>query len=70
MNVMFRLYWIVEGKRYFRGSFDTFEKAIDKMNWIIDTESNIKSHYIRMWEDDIRVYIDYGAHNSKFIIES
>lgn len=66
---MYKLYFILNGKREKQGEFQTLEEAEKHMKLLIDTKSRIKSWYIRKHQQDNHIFYDYGAHNAEYIVE-
>lgn len=66
---MYKLYFILNGKREKQGEFSTLEEAEKYMMLLIDSKSRIKSWYIRKHQQDHHIFYDYGAHNAEYIVE-
>ncbi|CAM2760206.1 Uncharacterised protein [Streptococcus acidominimus] len=66
---MYKLYFILNGKRKKQGEFSTLEEAEKHMMMLIDNKSRIKSWYIVKRQKDNHIFYDYGAHNAEYIVE-
>ena len=57
-----RLYWRKdEIEDVFLGSYDNWTK-LRKAMWKFFKTNYIKSYYQRYWEDDGKIWVDYGSH--------
>ncbi|MGT2800838.1 hypothetical protein [Streptococcus marmotae] len=67
----YNLYFQINDKEpEFQGQFNTEKEAIYAVRKIVDEKSSVThTDTWRFWNKDGVTYIDYGAHNARYIIE-
>lgn len=69
--MVYNLYFQINDKEpKLQGTFGTEQEALDTIRKLIDEKSSVTHTDLwRFFNKNGRTYIDYGAHNAKYIIE-